>query len=359
MTTLRHSIRHLLLRNQWLRHGWHLAATMRMSSRPGRSSLQIIRSLRAERTDPAPVRALQWVRRNELATGGIRVHSRHPAAYAEVTGYFIPTLLDCGEPELAARCAQWLVSIQAPDGSYADPDQGLPYIFDTGQVLRGLLAMMDSIPEAAVSARRAAEYLCQCALDGGSAGFDVRYPDTDPKSTHLYVLPPLLQAAKLFGEPRYAEIAERCLDYYCHRPDALRIETLTHFLGYEIEALIDLGRQGLAVPVLDELRRLQRNDGSVRGVGGQDWVCTPGLAQIAICWYKTGQPQAADKALAWIEKRQLFCGGFFGSYGPRASYFPEVVPAWAIKFYLDAHRLRLLSSHQNEKLVEPLPAPQG
>src|SRR5260370_19035225 len=36
-------------------------------------------------------------------------------------------------------------------------------------------------------------------------------------------------------------------------------------------------------------------------------------------------------------------GGFLGSYGPGANYWPEHEPAWAVKFYLDAHRLRALS----------------
>jgi malonyl-CoA O-methyltransferase len=358
MTSLRRAIRKLFPRSRLLRDGWLLIDTVRMTSRPGRSSIQTIKSLLAERAHPAPARALHWVHRNELTTGGIRVHSRHAAAYAEVTGYLIPTLLGCGETELAVRCTKWLISVQAADGSYADPNQGLPYIFDTGQVLRGLLATIDIVPRTAASARRAAEYLCRRAVDGGRAGFDVRYPDTDPKSTHLYVLPPLFQAATLFGEPRYAEIAERCLEHYCRRPDALRIETLTHFLAYEIEALIDLGRKDLAMPVLNQLGCLQRNDGSLRGEGGQEWVCTPGLAQIAVCWYKIGQRRPADKALAWIEAHQLWCGGFYGSYGPRASYFPDVVPAWAVKFYLDAHRLRLQNSLHDARLIESLPAGQ-
>jgi len=360
MTNLSQGLRRLRGRSKLLRDGWHLVTAVRMESRGRHSTFQTIRSLLAEQECPAFTRALHWVQRNELETGGIRVHTRHRAAYAEVTGYFMPTLLAYGEAELAARCARWLISVQAADGSYADPDRGLPYIFDTGQVLRGLVATIDIIPEAAAAARRAADYLCQQAVDGGRAGFDVRFHNnTDPQSLHLYVLPPLIQAADVFGEPRYAEIAERCLEHYVCRPDALRIETLTHFLGYEIEALIDLGHNDLALPVLNQLRRLQGNDGSLRGEGGQEWVCTPGLAQMAVCWYKTGQRQPADNALAWIEKRQLWCGGFYGSYGPRAAYFPDVVPAWAVKFYLDAHRLRLLSSLRDAKPIQSRPPSQG
>jgi hypothetical protein len=349
MTISGKGLRGLLLRNESLRAGWHGIATVkdRMTSGVGALPLALFEWAVPPNHTP-PMRALHWVRSNECASGGIRAHSRHPAAYAEVTGYLIPTLIDYAEVELAARCAQWLIKVQATDGSYSDPNQALPYIFDTGQALRGLLATINMLPAASAAAHRAASYLCENVLDGGCGGFDVRYRDTDPLSTHLYVLPPLLQAAEVFAEARWRDVAERCLRHYIDRSDAIQLDTLTHDLGYELEALIDLGRLDLAAPVLGRLCQLQRDDGSLRGVGGQAWVCTPGLSQIAACWYKIGQSQPADLALAWLEKRQLRCGGFFGSYGPDAAYFPDVVPSWAVKFYLDAHRLRCLSSDLND-----------
>lgn len=351
MTTWAKNLRRLLVRNESLQSGWHRIATVkdRMASGVGVLHLALLEWGVPSNYTP-PMRALHWVRSNECTSGGIRVHSRHPAAYAEVTGYLIPTLIDYGEVELAARCAQWLIKVQAADGSYPDPNQALPYIFDTGQALRGLLAATNMLPAAAAAARRAANYLCENVVDDGCGGFDVRYPDTDPLSTHLYVLPPLLQAAEVFAEPRWRDVAERCLEYYIHRSDAIQLDTLTHDLGYELEALIDLGRLDLAVPVLGRLCQLQRADGSLRGVGGQTWVCTPGLSQIAVCWYKIGKSQPADLALAWLDKHQLRCGGFFGSYGPDAAYFSDVVPSWAVKFYLDAHRLRRLSSNLKDSV---------
>ncbi len=338
MNRLRASVRRLMVSKERSRRVWHALSTCVEEARG--TGLAGLRSWLTWPHAKAPLGALNWLRRNELPTGGIRVHSRHRAAYAEVTGYLIPTLLDYGEDGLACRCASWLARIQGPDGSFADPNDGLPFVFDTGQVLRGLLATVDMVPAAAAAARRAAEYLYAKAVDGGKAGFDVRYPNTDPHSTHLYVLPPLRQAAAFFDEPRYREIADACLEYYLARPDALQIATQTHELGYELEALIDLGREDKATPVLEQLSALQGADGSLRGSGSQQAVCTPGLAQIAVCWYKLRDRRPADKALVWLERHQLRCGGFFGSYGPGANYFPEVVPAWAVKFYLDAHRLR-------------------
>jgi hypothetical protein len=183
-------------------------------------------------------------------------------------------------------------------------------------------------------------------IDGGSGGFAVdstwmkRYSRSIPVSAHLYVLPALRDASTALQEPKYQEGADRCFEYYLEHRGALQIGTLTHFLGYELEALIDLGRTEAAIPVLGALRRLQREDGSVRGKGGVSWVCTPGLAQLAVCWYKTGDRVPADRAMSWLERHQMPSGGFLGSYGAGATYFPNVEISWAAKFYLDANLLR-------------------
>src|SRR5262249_38477122 len=114
-----------------------------------------------------PGRALKWLRAHELRSGGIRTHSNHGRSYQEVTGYLIPTLREYGECELATRLVLWLLARQRTDGAFTDPDQGEPYVFDTGQVLRGLLASEASVPAAREAARRAADWLCAQMVDGG------------------------------------------------------------------------------------------------------------------------------------------------------------------------------------------------
>ena len=292
-----------------------------------------------------PRRAIEWLRANENPRGGMYADSSHAYVYPEVTGYLVPTLLEYEESELAIRLARWLLRVQRRDGSYASPI-GEPHVFDTGQVLRGLLAAAGLVPDAVDACRRAAACLYAQMIDGGSGGFAVdsawmkRYSRSIPVSAHLYVLPALRDASTALQEPKYQEGADRCLEYYLERRGALQIGTLTHFLGYELEALIDLGRTEAAVPVLGALRRLQGEDGSVRGKGGVSWVCTPGLAQLAVCWYKIGDRGAADRAMSWLERHQMPSGGFLGSYGAEATYFPDVEIPWAVKFYLDANLLR-------------------
>ena len=290
-------------------------------------------------------RAIEWLHTNENPDGGIFLSSADNASYPEVTGYLIPTVLSYGETELAARFARWLIRIQRRDGSFASAD-GVPHIFDTGQALRGVLAASQLVPEALECGSRSAEYLYSLMIADGTRGFDVdqvwirRYSKSIPMSSHLYVLPPLLRFAEIFQKPEYRSAVNNSLAYYMKSTGSLQLTTLTHFLAYELEALIDLGHSQTTIPILDRLRMEQADDGSVRGMQGVSWVCTPGLAQLAVCWYKIGQREPADKALRWLEANQTRSGGFRGSYGENASYFPDVEIPWAVKFYLDAAFLR-------------------
>jgi malonyl-CoA O-methyltransferase len=249
------------------------------------------------------------------------------------------------EEDLATRLLRWLIHIQRKDGSFTSAD-GAPHVFDTGQVLRGLLSASNLMPEALEAATRAAKFLRSRLTDGGGHGFEIdtvwvrRYSKSIPLSSHLYVLPPLLRAAELFHNPEWKLAVRNALVHYVKSNDGMKLSTLTHFLAYELEALIDLGEGGLALPILNGLRESQATDGAVRGLPGVTWVCTPGLAQLAVSWYKIGQREPADRAMNWLERHQTLSGGFRGSYGENASYFPDVEISWAAKFYLDASLLR-------------------
>jgi malonyl-CoA O-methyltransferase len=262
-----------------------------------------------------------------------------------VTGYLVSTLLNYGEVDLSKKLARWLVSIQRQDGSYASP-KGRPHIFDTAQALRGLLASVDIVPRSSDACKRAAAYLYLGLVDDGKKGFTIdrpwmsHYSKDAPVSIHLYALPPLVQASELFEKPEYQTAAENCLNYYLGSKEAFQTGTLTHFLGYELEAVIDLGERSTASKLLDRLAKQQSTDGSIRAMDTVSWVCTPGLAQLAICWYKLGNQDPANKAMKWLDEHQMPSGGFLGSYGPKATYFPNAEISWAAKFYLDASLLR-------------------
>lgn len=318
--------------------------------RLGRSALRRFRALEkrvvalpghlALRHLSPPAKALHWLRQHELPTGGIRVHSQHSCGYPEVSGYTVPTLLDYGERDMAQRLVRWLMCIQRADGGFP-AHNGKPYVFDTGQILRGLLAVGDLLPDALTCAERAGDYLCRQMVNSGQEGFGDRYGGVMPETVHLYVLPPLIRAAEQLNRPEFRRAAEACCDAYLRHPDLLKMTSLTHFLGYELEALIELERPEPARPVLQRLVELQEDDGGLRGYEGVSWTCSTGLAQIALCWYRMGLWEPADRALLWLEQHQGLSGGFRGSYGSRAAYFPKEEIPWAVKYYLDAHRVRV------------------
>ena len=92
--------------------------------------------------------------------------------YPETSGYIVPTFLrlatlrDPSYRARARRIVDWLLRIQNADGSYANSRYGPEgIVFDTGQVLFGLVCAWRQHAEEAVlaAARRAAQWLCEVA----------------------------------------------------------------------------------------------------------------------------------------------------------------------------------------------------
>ena len=300
---------------------------------------------RSSRPDESPaIRALAWVNANRLQSGGIPPYAGHTEATQEVTGYLIPTLYQHGQRELAVELARWEISVQRPDGAFAAID-GVPYTFDTAQVVRGLLAVMDVIDEAESSLRRACDFLTtQIGPDGrvstpSYGQWTCADGSTFSKYTDLYVLPPLREAGRRLGEPRYSDAADRALELFKRQPDLVvwkpELGMISHIFGYMLEALAELGEVELTRKGLAQAAALQAPDGAIPAYPGATWVCSTGLAQLALAWYRIGENAPADKAVAYLESLQQPSGGFYGGYGRGAQYFPKQEISWAVKFYLD------------------------
>ncbi len=294
-------------------------------------------------------RAVQWIKDHRVPNGGILPHHKASIATQEVTGYLIPTLYSLGERELARDLARWEASVQRPDGAFAAMD-GIPYTFDTAQVIRGFLAVLDDMPELENSLRRACDFVAtQIAADGKvcTPSYDMwKLPDGSMFSEYanLYVLPPMFHAGQKLSEPRYVEAARRGLNYFKTKSDLVEFKpelgTLSHIFGYMMEALIDVGEIDLANKGLHQAARLQRESGAIPAYPGVDWVCSTGVAQLAVAWYKLGNRIPADKAVRYLERIQNPTGGFYGSYGVGATYLPKDEISWAVKFFLDCLLLR-------------------
>ena len=262
---------------------------------------------------PPPNRALNWLCGNCLSE-----------RLADAS--LIPTLLAYGEKELAVKLTRHLLSVQHDDGRFADPDESQDPVSGTGVALAGLLAVGDLAPEATDAARRAADYLLT-QINGASP---------------LEALPPLVAAAERLSCPHYAEAARRCLD----RPDLLQpadpgsplknvghVSNVPVFLGNlarrnrgprvfqraagQLDALLQLDRRDLAEPALAELQELQPSAAVAH-------LRPSGLAQLALCWYRIGHWDTADRAMTWLD-----------------AHSHTLEAESAAKFYLDAHRHRV------------------
>jgi len=294
-------------------------------------------------------KAIQWIKNNIVLNQGVIISSRKKVSYPEVTGYIIPTLYQWGEKELARDLIIWLVKQQNEDGSFSAPD-GTPYTFDTGQVIRGFVATLDDLPEIEKPLRRACDWiLTQVQSDGRLATPSTKmWGNIADDRIHLYILPPLIEVGKKLNESKYIDAAHRILEYYKHQKNIVEFNTLSHFYAYIIEALYDLGEIDLAKTGMEQVAALQRKDGSVPAYVEVSWVCSPGLAQFAVIWYKLGMGEYADKAVHYLEKAQNESGGFYGSWGKGANYFTKEEISWAVKFFLDAYYWKIKTAFNQE-----------
>jgi malonyl-CoA O-methyltransferase len=289
----------------------------------------------------ATAAALSWFKAWRVGEQGVVVHTREPIPYPEVTGYFVPTLYEWGEDGLAQSCLRWLLRVQHADGAFPAVD-GVPYSFDTAQVMRGLVAALERGEAVREPLARAACWLVgQTQSDGrlGTPSTEL-WGDIANDLIHVYAAWPLIRAGELLGEPAFVETGRRIHAFYCARPELVPFNRLSHFHAYAMEALVELGETALARRGMAEVAQLQRRDGSVPAYPNVGWICSTGIAQYAGVWYRLGEIDRGDRALAYLERIQNRSGGFFGSYGNGAKYISGAEISWAVKYFLDACALR-------------------
>lgn len=312
---------------------------------------EIIRDKIENRTDYLALynRAIGWINTNTVERKGIICNKALPKPYPEVSGYYIPTLINWGYRDIAVQYAKWLCSIQKEDGSWWDTDDQMPYVFDTGQILKGLLAARELYPDADAHIIKGCDWLIGNIETVGRfhQADDRPWDDTSGFSSeliHLYCLSPLLQATELFGRTDYRDKAISAKTYYLnkYRDKILDFSLLSHFYAYVMEALLDIGEPELAKEAMSKIGELQKEDGSVPGLKNVNWVCSTGLFQLALVWYRLGDIECGDRAFVYACKLQNESGGWYGGYVHQdhpeetPTYFPTQEISWAVKYFLDA-----------------------
>jgi len=310
-------------------------------------------------------RAGQWIIDNTCEGAGIINCSEVKKPYPEVSGYYIPTLLRWGYRDLAISYAKWLCEIQHEDGSWYDTENEKPYVFDTAQILKGLIAVRLILPEVDLNIRKGCDWLLTRISDEGrmtpAAPVWGEKEGICSELIHLYCITPLRDAGELLGEKSYSRAAARAAHYYIEnfREEILNFHILSHFYAYIMEALCDLGEWELVREAMDKLADLQREDGSVPAYRDVDFVCSTGLFQLAIVWYQLGEIERADKALNYGVMLQNESGGWYGSYPVVdnaqvtdyrnwPTYLPTAEISWAVKYFLDAVSLKMLKEFNEQ-----------
>lgn len=297
--------------------------------------------------------AEKWMDEYTVKEAGIAVHSRKQVTYPEVTGYYIPTLLRWGYREKALQFAKWLCDHQREDGAWGDPDYNQPYVFDTAQVLKGLIAVRELLPEAEEALRKGADWILSNIQPDGRLTTPDKQAWGNSKACseliHLYCLSPLVEYADLTGEEKYKSEAFRVLKYYKtnHYEEIMNFRLLSHFYAYVMEALVDMGEVEMAREAMEKVALLQNKKGAVPAYYDVKWVCSTGLFQFALVWYRLGEIEKGNRAFSYACSLQNESGGWYGGYTTQKfakwhkekgipNYFPESEISWAVKYFLDA-----------------------
>lgn len=300
--------------------------------------------------------AIQWIYENTIDVdenrSGICISSKDKNIYPEVSGYFIPTLYNIGEKELARKYTAYLLSIQNDDGSFNGPTaQGKPYLFDSGQILKGLLTMHHEQPSIGRNIAKTCDYIMSEMLDTGE--FKNQYNGAISEFILIYVLEPLIRAGKTLNISRYVHMGEKSLALYKEKNDLLDFNHLSHFYAYILEGLYDLNEIDLVSQAIEDVLSLQKKDGSISASPDNSFICSTGLAQIAVVAYKLNFVKEADKMMAYLQSSQNESGGFYGSYEKDPKYFPNAEISWAVKYYVDAYLLKVEKSFDENNLIFP------
>lgn len=326
-------------------------------------------------------RAIAWLATAQKAAGGggfahsFGLLGGWKPAYPETTGYILPTLVRAGarfgipETDPLVECAaQWLASIQQPDGSFSDLS-GRAQIFDTGQILYGWNELTTLRPEL-VERERVARAAHWIAAQQEADGRFERNTWGGARSYYVRVGAALVNAGQNLGDASLVEAGQRNIGWtlaqqrqngFFDRAGFDERPPFLHTMVYVVEGLLDAFVATRQPELLDavlrfvEPLRLSAGRGTLPcsryhpdfvAVGRE--LCLPGLAQWAaqcrrlVALGFTAYREAGAAAVAALKRHQLFArtpdldGGLFGSAPVWGHYMRWSIPNWGVKFLIDA-----------------------
>jgi hypothetical protein len=347
---------------------------------------------------------VDWILRAQRPDGGVAAYysllTGYSDSYPEVTGYIIPTLHDfcrlTGDSsgcQAAERATDLLLSLQMPSGAFpgglhGSNNDAQPSVFNTGQILQGLVRAHAETGNAEIleHAVSAGNWLAAVQQADGSWTGPAAYQGV----AHTYysmVSWALAQLADASKDPRHAAPADRNIDWVLShlQPGGwigginLRgYPAYLHFIAYVIQGVLECGIlrrrddaiQAAAKPAWVLLRKFETHK---RLLGtyepdfkrGLPFTCLTGNAQMSCVWLRlfevTGDLRYLNAALKMNEMlkqllplkgRRGVVGGVAGSYPIWGAYQPMRFISWGAKFLADALMLEQRLMRQSEAKFE-------
>jgi hypothetical protein len=333
---------------------------------------------------------MEWLARAQRPYAGIAAYysllTGYSSSYPETTGYIIPTLCDYAKVaggqkyrDLARDATQWLLGLQLPSGAFpggfADHEPA-PSVFNSGQILQGLVAMHQETAELPVM---------RAAVGLGDWLAEVQEPDgswrgpTYQGRAHTYytmVAWSLAMLANCTQEKKYAQAANRNVDWVMQQQrssgwfEGINLQghpTYLHFVAYVIQGMLETGillnrsdavecaaKAAWALLRKFELRKHLPGTFEADWKNGGKFACLTGNAQMSCVWLRlyerTGDLRYLNAALKINEllKERVAVsgsrgvrGGVGGSYPSWGAYQPLRFISWGNKFAADALMLEM------------------
>jgi uncharacterized protein YyaL (SSP411 family) len=308
------------------------------------------------------------------------------APYPETTGYIIPTLFEASNTtghkhltQLAINMADWIVSLQTPDGAlpgglYNPQKNNEKSIFNTAQMIIGLIATYQKTNKSKFidSALKAAKWLTNNQEDDGT-WLKFHYQKEFFPSYYTRVAWPMLQTGIICNDHQIQTAATKTLDFInkktqrnglvkdCgFKPNSYSfLHTIAYTIRGFLESYLLTKNEEYYNTAFNLAYKLLRKYEFRKKLGGAyyenfkeiSWYrCLTGEAQMVIIWLKLFNinndvrfVNASSKLLDDLCKTQplkntlfLKSGGLKGSHPYYGRYISYRQPNWATKFLIDA-----------------------
>jgi len=305
-------------------------------------------------------------------------------SYIETTGYIIPTLLDVFNysndikyKKSVLQAGSWLLNIQKDNGAFTDIDNDIELVFDTGQVLYGLIAIyeLDDIDlelkkQYEIAIIKASTWLCDVQDEDGSwtkFGFNgIGHSYYSRVSSILY------KAGVLLNKQQFKNSAEKNIDWVLSYQnensffDKLKFtdneDSLLHTIVYVLEGLYDYylltddknvlkallnnANKFKEINIHRDLLLCSQYDDDFNCINNER--CITGLAQWSNISFKLYELtndvdylHIAQKTLYYLKSKQFktndkLKGSLPGSVPFWGTYASYSAINWGVKFYIDA-----------------------